>query len=75
MKNTLTDLNNLLFEQMERLMDDELDEEVEVKRANALKGLAEAAIDNAALALKAEKFKAEFGMKTDNGLPPMIEGK
>lgn len=56
-------------------MDDELDEDVEVKRANALKGLAETAIDNAALALKAEKFKVEFGMKTDKGLPPMIEGK
>lgn len=75
MKNTLTDLNNLLFEQMERLMDEELDEDVEVKRANALKGLAETAIDNAALALKAEKFKAEFGIKNDKSLPPMIEWK
>ncbi|MEE1449669.1 hypothetical protein [Faecalitalea cylindroides] len=46
MRNTLMDLNNLLFEQMERLMDDDLDQEQEVIRAKALKGLAETAISN-----------------------------
>lgn len=39
MKNTLTDLNNHLFEQLERLNDDELDDaqlEKELKRAEGM---------------------------------------
>lgn len=39
MKNTLTDLNNHLFEQLERLNDDELDEaqlEKELRRAEGI---------------------------------------
>lgn len=39
MKNTLADLNNYLFEQIERLNDDELDEEAldqELKKADAI---------------------------------------
>lgn len=75
MRNTLMDLNNLLFEQMERLMDDDLDQEQEVIRAKALKGLAETAISNAELSLQAEKFKQDMIFKTSAApdLPKMLE--
>ena len=75
MRNTLMDLNNLLFEQMERLMDDDLDQEQEVIRAKALKGLAETAISNAELSLQAEKFKQDMIMQTGatHELPKMLE--
>ena len=42
MKNTLSDLNNYLFESIERLNDDELDEaalEKEIKRSEAVQKL------------------------------------
>ena len=75
MRNTLMDLNNLLFEQMERLMDDGLDQEQEVIRAKALKGLAETAISNAELSLQAEKFKQDMILQTSAApdLPKMLE--
>ena len=75
MRNTLMDLNNLLFEQMERLMDDDLDQEKEFMRAKALKGLAETAISNAELSLQAEKFKQEMIYQTNVApeLPKMLE--
>lgn len=59
MKNKLIDLNNHLFEQMERLNDDDLTDEQlkkEVSRARAMEGLATNIIDNAKLALESQKF-------------------
>ena len=56
MKNKLTDLNNHLFEQLERLNDDDLNSDDlarEIKRAQAMSSCAAQIIDNAALALKA----------------------
>ena len=53
MKNTLTDLNNHLFEQLERLNDDELDDaqlEKELKRAEGMTKVATQIIQNAELA-------------------------
>lgn len=61
-KNTLLDLNNHLFEQMERLNDDDLTEEElskEIKRADAMKGIAQEIIQNATLVLKATKLNQE----------------
>lgn len=55
MKNTLTDLNNHLFEQLERLNDDELDEaqlEKELRRAEGMTKVATQIIQNAELAYK-----------------------
>ena len=43
MKNTLSDLNNYLFEQMERLQDDTLDDdqfEKELKRSEGIQKIA-----------------------------------
>lgn len=56
-KNRLVDLNNHLFEQMERLNDDELEGEKmtkEISRAKAMSLIASQIIGNARLALDAE---------------------
>ena len=64
MKNTLNDLNNYLFEQMERLQDDELSDEQlekEIKRSTAVQGIARTIIENGELALRAKKHMDEYG--------------
>lgn len=63
MKNTTDDLNNILFEQLERLNDgfikgDELKEEIE--RSKAITSVADKMIANGALVLEAEKLKMEY---------------
>jgi hypothetical protein len=80
MKNTLIDLNNHLFEQIERLNDEELDDnslEKEIKRTKAMASLATNIIDNARLALDSQKFVEElYGYETKRPkLPEMLEGK
>jgi hypothetical protein len=71
MKNKLIDLNNHLFAQMERLgeeetIGDKLKEEIE--RSRAIGGIARNIIDNARLALDAQKALGE----TIRSLPAMI---
>lgn len=64
MKNTLLDLNNHLFESIERLNDDDLSEEElerEIKRSDAVGKIAKTIIDNASLALSAKKHMDEYG--------------
>ena len=63
MKNDLTALNNYLFEQMERINDDLSPEEfeAEVKRAETVVKLSKAIVDNANLALQAQKHFDEMG--------------
>lgn len=59
MKNSLSDLNNILFEQIERLNDDEVMEKSsaqEIERAKAISSVANQIIQNAALQLQAAKF-------------------
>ena len=77
MKNTLVDVNNYLFEAMERLNDDSLtDEELEkeMKRADAVTKVAKTIVDNTNLALNIKKHLAEYGQ--DNGYKiPGIEDK
>lgn len=49
MKNTLNDLNNYLFEAIERLNDDDLSEEQldkEIKRSEAVQKVAKTIIEN-----------------------------
>ena len=72
MKNTLTDLNNYLFEQIERLNDDELDNEQlekEIKRSEAVQKVARAIIENGQLALSAKKHMDEYGQGQSVELP------
>ena len=62
MKNTLSDLNNYLFEQLERLQDDSLDEsglDKEIQRSEAVQKVAKTIIDNGQLALQAKKHLDE----------------
>lgn len=72
MKNTLNDLNNYMFEQIERLQDDSLDEEAlekEIKRSNAVQKVAKTIIENGALALEAKKHLDEYGVGENVELP------
>lgn len=78
MKNTLSDLNNYLFEQLERLNDDELTQEQferEVKRTDAVNKVAKTIIDNGSLALSVKKHLDEQGDGCDYKMPVMLEGK
>lgn len=59
MKNTLSDLNNHLFAQLERLNEEDLTPEQiskEVERSKAISGIAKNIIDNARTALDAARF-------------------
>lgn len=73
MKNTLTDLNNYLFESLERLMDDDLSQEEldrEINRSRAVTDVAQAIIHSGELSLKASKFRTEYGK--DKALPALM---
>ena len=75
MKNTLGDLNNHLFAQLERLGDEELKGEdllEEISRAKAVSSVAAQIIANGSLVLEAKKI-TEFEMDP-KGLPKMLEG-
>lgn len=57
--NTLSDLNNHLFAQLERLGDEDLTQEElqkEMGRTKAINGIAKNIVDNAKTALEAAKF-------------------
>lgn len=72
MKNTLSDLNNYLFEQLERLQDDSLDEaglEKEIKRSESVQKVAKTIIENGSLALQAKKHLDEYGQGDKVELP------
>ena len=69
MKNKLTDLNNYLFEQLERLNDDSLSEEEldkEIKKADKITKIAATIIKNADTQLKGAKYLKEQGVIVNN---------
>lgn len=75
MKNTLTDLNNYLFEALERINDDDLsDEELDkqLKKCDATVKVADTIIHNGELALKAKQHLDYYGLSKDEALPPML---
>lgn len=77
MKNKLTDLNNHLFEQLERLNDDDLTGDAlksEIDRSKAITNVAGKIIENASIGLEAEKLRVEYGRR-DIALPEMLENK
>lgn len=76
MKNKLSDLNNHLFEQLERLNDEDLKGDAlneEIGRANAVTNVASQIIQNGALVLKAAQF-ADNSMNADYKIPKMLKG-
>jgi len=86
MKNTLADLNNHLFAQLERLSDEELSAEeigVEAERGQAIVAVADQIIRNASLKIQAAKILSDHGLDPSPQLPAVetkpqlraIEGK
>lgn len=77
MKNDLGSLNNYLFEELERLNDDEElsdDEKLnkEIKRSKAITDVAQTIINNAQTVLDAQKFITSDGRSRE--LPKMLLG-
>lgn len=79
MKTTLSDLNMHLFEQLERLNDEDLDGEQldkELRRAEGMGKIAEQIIRNGELAFKTMAHMDEYGYnKGVPQVPPMLEVK
>lgn len=78
-QNKLSDLNNHLFAQMERLGEEDLspeDLDKEIKRAKAITGVATQIINNGNLALNAQKYFEEYGYgQRDREIPEMLRLK
>jgi len=64
MKANLPDLNNLLFEQLERINDDELsgaELEAQLAKSKAINDIARTIVSNSALILRATQYADDFG--------------
>lgn len=76
MKNTLGDLNNHLFAQLERLSDEDVkgeDLKEEIGRAKAVADIATKIIENGNLVLQAQKFADDQWVAKE--LPRLLEGQ
>lgn len=78
MKNTLEDLNNHIFEALERLNDEDMTDEAiekELKRASGMCQVAEQIIKNGELAFRTMVHMDEYGynMNKKSNLPTMLE--
>ena len=76
MRNKLSDLNNHLFEQLERLNDDELIEknlEQEISRSKAIATIAQQIINNGNLMLNAQKHKDEYYGSRNCEMPELLK--
>lgn len=76
MQNTLGDLNNHLFAQLERLGEEKLtgeDLKNEILRAKAISDVASKIIDNANTVLDAKKLQAETLGRSNVTIPKMLE--
>ena len=73
MKNNLNEVNNYLFEQLERLNEDDILKEgdnfkKEIQRSKAISSLCSTIVSNANLILNAKKYADELGLKEDEVL-------
>jgi hypothetical protein len=76
MKNTLGDLNNHLFAQLERLSDEELTGDKlieEMNRAKSITAVANQIINNGSLVLDAQKTRDNI-ISADIQVPKYLEG-
>lgn len=78
MNNDLTSVNNYLFEQLERLNDDEAlkkkeEFDKEIKRAKAVASLCSTIVSNANLVLNAKKYADEMGIENEKELLTLKE--
>lgn len=76
MRNSLGDLNNHLFAQLERLGDEDLRGEglqEEINRAKAITSVATQIIANGSLVLEAQKMVGD-SLNADAKIPKMLEG-
>ena len=76
LRNTLGDLNNHLFAQLERLSDEDISADQlkdEITRAQAVTSVANSIISNGNLILQAKKFSANK-IDDDENLPKMLQG-
>lgn len=74
-RNTLGDLNNHLFEQLERLNDESIkgdDLREEIARAKAVTSIASQIIANGTLVIKAEEFKQEYILEPKHKKLPLM---
>lgn len=77
MSNTLIDLNNSLFDQLNRLNNDKLkgeDLKEEIMRAKSVVDVAGKIIDNANTVIDAKKLQAETLGRSKVSMPKMLEG-
>lgn len=80
MRNKITDLNLHLFEQMERMSDEDLTEEQfakELERSKQISNLAKNIIENNKTAIEALKLAEKAGIditKTNGGKMLMLDG-
>lgn len=78
MKNRLSDLNNHLFAQLERLSDESLTPdqiEQEVERAKAIVGVSTQIVGAAALQFKAAELIAQHGRGVADMIPESMSGR
>ena len=75
-RNTLGDLNNFLFAQLERLDNPDLEGDEllkEIARSKAISKISKNVIENANVVLQAQKHMAEY-RGTDETIPRILEG-
>ena len=77
MKNTLSDLNNILFEQLELVNDDSLTTdqlETQLRKTESIVKVSEQIIKNGELAFKAIQHQDKYYGTTNKRLPAMLDG-
>lgn len=76
MRNKLSDLNNHLFCEIERLTDEDLEGDAldqEIKRAQAVSNVSDKIIQNSKMQLDAIKIQLEYGDTENPALRTMID--
>ena len=76
MKNTLGDLNNYLFDQLNAITNKDLEGEkleAEIKRTEAVAKISDQIIKNGELQYKAMKHMDEYGYVRKKNVPEMLE--